>query len=211
MKNCAVITAAGRSSRMGAFKPALPVAGRPALLHLIDKLFSAGVSHIIVVVGFKQDLLRDLLAGEKNITIVNNPDFQNTQMFDSAKIGLRSLPDDSESVLLIPVDHPFVREETIRNVLNTDGDLVFPSYHMRRGHPLKISREFIPDLLNYSGQDGLRGFLRSLCIAPVYVVVEDQFIICDMDTPEDYQKLLQAYQNQEVNQNDDAALHVELP
>ena len=197
MKSCAVITAAGRSSRMGAFKPALPVAGRPALLHLTEKLFSAGVSHIVVVVGFKQELLRNLLVDTANITIVYNPDYRTTQMFDSAKLGLRSVPEDCERILLMPVDHPFVSEETIKNVLKADGDLVFPSYQMRRGHPLMISRKYVSGILNYSGRDGLRGFFRSVSAAPVYVVVEDQFTICDMDTPDDYQRLLKDYQKQE--------------
>lgn len=211
MKYCAVITAAGCSSRMGTFKPVLPVAGRPAIVHLIEKLFAAGVSHAVAVTGFRSNLLLELLQDRPDITTVHNPEFRTTQMFDSAKIGLQAVPDEYDQVLLIPVDIPFVREDTIRKVIQTEADLVFPSYQMRRGHPLKIHRKFIPQLLNYEGTNGLRGALNSLHTEPSYVVVDDPFIIRDMDTPQDYRALLKAYRHQEVLHDDNAAFHVELP
>ncbi|MBQ9061660.1 MAG: nucleotidyltransferase family protein [Eubacterium sp.] len=211
MKYCAVITAAGCSSRMGTFKPVLPVAGRPAIIHLTENLFAAGVSHIVVVTGFRSDLIQELLQNRPDISTVHNPDYQTTQMFDSAKIGLREIPEEYDQVLLIPVDIPFVRENTIRKVIRTDADLVFPSYQMRRGHPLKIHRKYIPHLLQYEGTNGLRGALNALPAEPSYVVVDDPFIIRDMDTPQDYQTLLQEYRHQEDFRDDNAAFHVELP
>ena len=189
MKTCAVITAAGLSSRMGAFKPALPIAGRPAILRLLDTFFSAGVSEAIVVTGFRQEILQELLADRPHVTLVHNPAYRTTEMFDSVKTGLAALPEDCGQVLLIPADIPLVSAQTVRLVMEAEGDLVFPSFQMRRGHPLKLRPHLVPALLQYSGEDGLRGALRALEIPPAYVTVEDSFILRDMDTPADYQAL----------------------
>ena len=40
---CAVVVAAGLSSRMHTFKPLLPIKNKPAIVHLSDVLLSAGV------------------------------------------------------------------------------------------------------------------------------------------------------------------------
>ncbi len=50
-KSAGLILAAGFSSRMGSFKPLLPIGDVTAIERVIDTLKKAGVHHIICVTG----------------------------------------------------------------------------------------------------------------------------------------------------------------
>lgn len=192
MSVCVIITAAGCSTRMGTFKPVLPLGGQPAVRRLLYTYFSAGVSHAVLVTGFREDLLRRVCADIPNLTFVHNPDYRSTQMFDSIQIGLSAVPQDSTRLLLTPADIPLVQKSTITALLMQSGPLVFPSYRHHRGHPLLIDRKLSDSLLRYDGTDGLRGALHALSAAPSYINVDDPYILKDMDTPDDYAALAAA-------------------
>jgi len=61
----AVILAAGKGTRMKSDLPKVvhPIGGRPMVCAVVDACLSAGVSRIVVVVGYQQQLVRDALAG----------------------------------------------------------------------------------------------------------------------------------------------------
>ena len=211
MKSCVVVTAAGRCTRMGCFKPMLPIAGQPAIVHLLHTYFSAGVSDAIVVTGYQHQKLIQLCAGLSPVSFVHNAAYMTTQMFDSICLGLASVDAAIyDRILITPADIPLVTENTIHTILQQDGEIVFPSYQLRRGHPLMIRRSILPAILQYAGDRGLKGALASLSIEPHYAVVNDPFILKDMDTPRDYTSLLQAFHASEVSQNVNAFEHVEL-
>ncbi|MEY5011100.1 MAG: Nucleoside-diphosphate-sugar pyrophosphorylase [Verrucomicrobiota bacterium] len=59
----AVILAAGRGTRMRELtddlpKPMIPVHGRPILLHILEGLKAAGVTQFLLVVGYREDVVR---------------------------------------------------------------------------------------------------------------------------------------------------------
>lgn len=191
---CVLISAAGRCRRMGAFKPLLPIGDTPAILHMLENYFRSGVSHAVIVTGYQAETLKAACSGYPNITFVHNPDYLTNEMYDSILLGLSAVPETYSHILFTPVDIPFVSPASIRAVIETEGDLVFPSYQLRKGHPLKISSKHFSSLLSHNGEDGLRGALSSLKLSPVYAIVNDPFILTDMDTPEAYQKLLRQYQ-----------------
>src|SRR5262245_37109507 len=63
----ALVLAAGKGSRMGALtaeipKPMLPLAGKPILEHVIDRLGEAGIDQVMVVVGYYQERIREHFA-----------------------------------------------------------------------------------------------------------------------------------------------------
>lgn len=190
MSVCAVITAAGLSSRMGAFKPLLPIQGRPAVLYLLDTLYRAGVSHSVLVTGHNSEQLEDVCRYVPNLTVVHNPSYAVTQMFDSAKLGFSAVPGVCERVLFSPIDVPMVSENTVRLLIRDERPLVFPSYHYRRGHPAAIDCSLLSGIIQYSGEGGLRGAFASLPTEASYIVVDDPGCLIDMDTPDDYAAIL---------------------
>lgn len=61
----AIILAAGKGTRMESDLPKVchPVGGRPMVCAVVDACFEAGCGRVVVVVGYKQELVREALAG----------------------------------------------------------------------------------------------------------------------------------------------------
>jgi dTDP-glucose pyrophosphorylase len=64
----AIVLAAGRGSRMGALteavpKPMLHIDGKPMLEHIVERLIAAGRAEILIVVGFRGELIREHFGG----------------------------------------------------------------------------------------------------------------------------------------------------
>jgi NDP-sugar pyrophosphorylase family protein len=60
----AVLLAAGKGTRMRELtnelpKPMIEVQGKPILLHIVEGLRAAGVTHFLIVVGYRADVVRD--------------------------------------------------------------------------------------------------------------------------------------------------------
>jgi len=189
-KTCSVILAAGLSSRMGSFKPLLPIDGKPSILFLLDKFILAGVDSCVIVTGHNSEQIREACADRPHLIWGFNPEYASTGMLESAKIGFSLVPPACDRVLLTPADIPLVKTETIRLLAESEEPLLFPSYEYRKGHPVSISAKLLPALLQYNGEKGLHGAFCSLPVEPAYLETDDKYILMDMDTPEDYQKLI---------------------
>ena len=83
----AVIVAAGMSSRMGDFKPMLNIGSISIAQRIVATFHQAGVNRIVVVTGYQAQLLEKHLSNS-GLIFLRNENFAETQMFDSAKIGL---------------------------------------------------------------------------------------------------------------------------
>ena len=114
----AVVVAAGRSQRMGFDKLLTPLAGRPLLLHTLERLFRTEAPREIVLVvrpGSEAEMERLLapLAGRGSIRLVPG----GAQRQDSVQNGLQAVAADSEFVMVHDAARPFVTKELIDTVL----------------------------------------------------------------------------------------------
>jgi molybdenum cofactor cytidylyltransferase len=107
----AIILAAGFSSRMGRFKPLLPLGKETITDHLIATYLRNGVD-VYLVVGYRQEELRAAVKA-RHVRIVENPDYPRG-MFTGVLAGLRSLKDGYRGAFVNPVDIPLVSPATIR-------------------------------------------------------------------------------------------------
>ena len=84
----ALIPAAGLSSRMGRFKPLLPLGSSTFLDQLLHTMRAAGVGPVVIVTGWHAEEIEAHLAGQPEVFLVHNPEYARTQMFDSIRQGL---------------------------------------------------------------------------------------------------------------------------
>lgn len=189
MKTGAVIVAAGLSSRMKEFKPMLCLGEKTVIEHTIDALHAAGVEPITVVTGYKGDILRRHLA-DAGVDFADNPRFAQTQMFDSALIGFQALEGRCDRAFLMPADVPLVESGTLRALMACEGPLARPVCSGKTGHPLMLSMDLLPRLRDHSGERGMKGAVEALGLAVEDVPVEDEGVLLDADTPEDYKRLI---------------------
>lgn len=186
----AVVLAAGRSSRMGAFKPMLPLDGDSIARRVVRTLRKGGAARIVVVTGRNARDLQAHLEG-LDVRFVHNAQYQQTQMLDSVKLGLAPLLGCCGRILITPVDAPLFAPETVERLLAQEGEIVIPVCGGRDGHPVCVGKNVGEEILRYDGEGGLRGALQGAAFPAARIEVADAGILTDVDTPEDYQAVLQ--------------------
>ncbi len=187
----AVIAAAGMSSRMGAFKPLLCLGGVTAIERVINGFIRAGIEScsIIVVSGHNADELYNKLSYSGVILIKNN-EYQNTDMLHSVKLGLAYLKGRYRGIFFTPADVPLFTAETVKSLMLSNAPVSVPVFDGKAGHPVLLGESIIDSVLRFNGEDGLRGAIKSLSSETERISVRDKGVLYDMDTPDDYSKLL---------------------
>lgn len=186
----AVILAAGLSRRMGAFKPLLPLGGGTLIESAARRLREGGAARIVVVTGSRARDVERALAG-MDLRFAHNPAFRETQMLDSAKIGLRALGECDE-VFLLPADIPLFCPSLLQMLrqarAQTGADAAHPRMEGRNGHPLLLGPRAARAVLEHDGRDGVKGALAPLAVEAC--PVGDPGCLLDADTKADYERLL---------------------
>lgn len=208
MQTAALIVAAGMSSRMGQFKPMMPLGSISVAQRVIATLHQAGIRKIVMVTGYQAETLERHLSGS-GIIFLRNEHYASTQMFDSAKIGLAYLQDKCDRVLFTPVDIPLFTAHSVQALMNCEAPLARLSYQGRHGHPILIGCSQIPQILQDRGDGGLRGALRRCSGKLQGVPVDDPGILLDADTPEDFSALVSYHNSQLVRPVVSVSLHKE--
>ena len=184
----AVVSAAGRSSRMGDFKPLLPVGGLPLLETAIRALQAGGAEQIWVVTGHRAAELRPLLE-RTGAREVYNPAYADADLFASVRLGLRAAAGCGR-ILFLPGDVALFRPHTVRTMAARQADLVLPRCRGETGHPVLLGAACAGYVLDYGGPGGLRGALAHVPGRREILDVPDPGILLDADTPGDYRALL---------------------
>lgn len=185
----AIITAAGLSSRMGSFKPLLPLGPTSIVRTLIGNFTDAGVDDIVMVTGNRADELEAHVA-DLPVRCVRNPEFATTQMAASVRIGFESVGPSCDRILLCPVDVPLWLPSTAARLLAAKAPIALPIHGGREGHPLMLEASLLPALLETLDEQGLRAALEASGELIARIPVDDEGAVQDADTPEDYERLL---------------------
>jgi molybdenum cofactor cytidylyltransferase len=188
----AILLAAGRSRRMGAFKPLLPFGDSTVIESCISNLREAEIREIIVVVGHRAEDLREQL-GTLDVSFAVNSD-PDTEMSVSIARGVEQVSAGARALLIALVDHPAVPAETIRMIIDEwrhGARLVQPEHNGRGGHPVLIDLAYRDELLALDAQGGLRAFFAAHRNEVKRLPVATSYVARDMDTWEDYQRLHQ--------------------
>lgn len=184
MKIEGVILAAGFSSRAGAFKMALDFNGKTVIENVVSNM-KKYCSKIYVVGGFKIEIIEDILKTYSDVEVVFNENYTEG-MFSSVKKGIECLK--GERFFFTPGDYPYIKTETYKALLNTEGDIIIPVCEGRKGHPVLIDTLIGKELLKSDKFHNLKEYIDSIGFTPVEV--NDKGILKDLDTMEDYKELL---------------------
>jgi len=189
----AIVLAAGSSSRYGQPKMLLPWHGKPLIRYPVEAALDAGLAEVIVVTGAVTGPLSDVLEGLP-VRIVENPLWKTGQS-SSLQAGLSALSENITSAMFLLADQPYVSAELIRALVTLHGQslsaVVAPKAGGRRANPVLFDRVTFPDLLMLEGDTGGRAIIDRFPdrYSPVLLEWEDESILFDVDTPEDYNHL----------------------
>lgn len=185
----AVIPAAGRSSRMGAFKPLLPFADRTLIERVIGALAPV-CSEIIVVTGYHSEDLSNYLRRDRGqswlsrLKLVHNPRWEEG-MLTSIQAGAREV--NGDYFFVTPSDMPYISTHTYEMLASQPPRYaLFPTQSEQPGHPVLISSAVIGDLLEADPADGggMKAFLSRYELE--HYEVDTDEIFRDIDTIEEY-------------------------
>lgn len=187
----ACILAAGFSSRMGRFKPLLPLGDKTVIERVLAVSKAAGMKDIAVVTGYSREALLPIIEREAAVEVYNS-DFEKG-MFTSIQAGAAAMPSDLEGFFIMPVDCPLVTEQVLRQLMEQfeRDKFAVPCYRGKKGHPLLVPECFRQEIVTHDGKGGLktitdRDFDRMKRIETGY-----EGVILDMDTPKAYAEILE--------------------
>ena len=92
----AILLAAGRSRRMGAFKPLLPFGARTVVATCVDNLLAAGVGEVVVVLGHRAGEVRAHLSSHTQVRFAVN-DEAGSEMGVSIARGVEALSEGGDA------------------------------------------------------------------------------------------------------------------
>jgi molybdenum cofactor cytidylyltransferase len=188
----AVVLAAGLSTRMGQPKMMLKWGNKTVIQQVVDTLFESSIIDVIVVSGEWYKEISSLVTAE-GVKVIVNPLFANGEMTASLQTGISNMPEASTHALVVLGDQPFLNPDTISKLIAasqiSNKKIIMPSINDRRGHPWLIERSIWVEVMALKPPLTMRDFFNIYQTEIEYVVVNDENIIQDMDTPEDYRHL----------------------
>lgn len=191
-KVAGVILAAGEGTRMGRTKQLLPFRGKSILECVVDSALASSLHQTVVVLGHQADLLIPLLENRAVDTVVNS-DYRLGQS-SSLKAGLRAVNGDVEAVLFLLGDQPLVSPALIDRILAAYATslnlIVMPVFDGKRGNPVLFSRETFCRFEALRDDCGARPLFEEYAGNILALTVCDQAIHFDIDTEDDYLRLL---------------------
>jgi len=192
---CAIVLAAGCSSRMGMQKLLLPFGQATVISHIVGQVTTSMVKKTYVVVGHQAQEVTRELAGSTAL-IINNKEYA-SGMLSSFRAGLRHISRQFSGILVVLGDQPTITSAIIDEMIlasrATEKKIVVPVYNGRRGHPIIISTEYRDAILSNYEDVGLRGVLREHEDDVFEVNVSNPAVCADMDYPADYQRRIDEY------------------
>jgi molybdenum cofactor cytidylyltransferase len=190
-----LILAGGASRRMGTPKALLTIQGQTFLDRLIG-LFAPICDSVMVVLGHDfESVWGRSPTCQDGLTFTINPDPERG-MLSSLQCGLNELPANAAGVIFTPVDYPSFQSATLSRIAaafrGRASDVVIPVYRGRNGHPVCVSRRIVQELLALPATAQARDVIRQHRERTCFVDVEDPGVVVDIDTPDDYARLLSA-------------------
>lgn len=172
--------AAGASTRMGHPKALTRLGGETALERIVR---TAEGMRVVVVLGEHHDAVRASVPA-LGVRWVRNPAPEMGRTGSLQRALLVAKP----PVLVLPVDHPLVRADTIRAIAATPGDWVVPTSGGRGGHPIRLGELGVTAVFSASPDTPLRHVPRMVGIEVTRVEVDDPGVLANLDTPDEVAK-----------------------
>jgi molybdenum cofactor cytidylyltransferase len=190
----AVILAAGDSKRLGQPKQLLDFNGKTFIENVIEAAIEAKLSPIVVVLGSDaQKVQKKIVKYKDKITIAPNPEW-NTGQSSSLRVAIPFVNEESFTIFLL-TDQPQITPallEKLSKTANSTANLIVATYvGEKRSNPVAFSKDLYPELAAIKGDQGGRFLFSKYEIEKMEW--NDDRILIDVDTPEDYARLKEAY------------------
>jgi nicotine blue oxidoreductase len=174
-------------------KALLELEGATFVETVVARLRDGGCDPVVVVVPEAAAIEAAARATEATVVVNHDP---GEGPITSLRLALAELGSSPEGFLYLPVDHPFVRSETIGQLLKaaeaSSAPLVLPMYAGSRGHPCFFRSALFEELNDPTLEGGARTVVHRHLARAELVAVDDPGVLADIDTPHAYADALSA-------------------
>jgi molybdenum cofactor cytidylyltransferase len=185
---------------MGRPKLLLPLGEQTVIARLLAALETpAIVARIVVLRRNDVELRRAVEQGEGSAVCpdVDPPDMRASLLAGLDWIEERHQPTDADAWLLTPADHPVLARDVVAELLEAfharRPRWLVPTCGGKRGHPLIARWDTVRDVRQLPPDAGLNSLLRREGDHVVEHPVASPAVLCDLDTPEDYRRLVEEF------------------
>jgi molybdenum cofactor cytidylyltransferase len=180
-----IILSAGLSSRMGSPKQFIKINNETLIRRAVVTAAKSGAGNIFVVVGSSAETMRSELKGLR-VNIIDNSKF-NDGIASSIVAGIKGLPDESRSALIMTCDQPLITEHDLNELIKMFNSALCPiaamTYKGVVGVPALFDVSVYPELLNLKGNLGAKAIIQRY--ADDVATYTCPHAATDCDTPED--------------------------
>jgi molybdenum cofactor cytidylyltransferase len=189
----AIVLAAGGGTRMqGRIKQLLPWRGKTLIENAVALAASSRAAETIVVLGANAAEIRTAIKGAPTRVLLNR-DWEIGHA-SSIRAGLNALGREIDAAIFVNADQPFLSTEVVDRIIQryyeTGATIVAPVYAGKRGSPVLFDRVHFDELVSLQGEQGGRELLTKYRERIQPVEFADARLALDIDTPEEYEKLL---------------------
>jgi molybdenum cofactor cytidylyltransferase len=176
-----LVPGAGRSERMGSWKPALAFGESTIIQTVVSRALEA-CTRVVLVTGYRAAELALLFRDVPRVLLVENPDWP-LGMFSSIRRGIGHVRTDRFFIML--GDMPWTGPDVYRRLLRcARADFVFPVFDGRRGHPVLCNARVRDEVLRADPASGSMKEIASR-LTVKEIPWQDDSIHRDIDTMED--------------------------
>lgn len=183
-----IIAAANKDAAV----PLLQVGTIPIIQRIVITYQQVGIFPIVVVTGTGADEIKRQLS-PYGVIFLENPAGEQAELMDSLRIGLDYLKDKCDRVVFAPVNVPMFSPVTLAQLIDREGEIVAPSYQGRGGHPVLVSERVFSQILEYSGENGMRGALDACGTPRTWVPVNDRGVVTNVRNEAELQAQLEEH------------------
>lgn len=201
----AVVLAGGASTRMGAPKQLLELAGEALVVRAARLALESSAQQAVVVTGAYRREVEAALAALKaaagpRLALIHNPAWETGQA-SSIRAAVAGLGDACQAALFFPVDQPGLPVALLRRFWRPwqqGSDRVATVINRQmggqmggqmRGAPALFDRAWFPRLLTLTGDQGARPLLAGDASGPSTVEAQAAWL-ADVDSPEEWQRFI---------------------
>jgi molybdenum cofactor cytidylyltransferase len=186
-----IVLAAGASQRLGRPKQLVQWRGEPLVRHVVKTAAEAGLKPLRIITGAHAAEIEAALQGLPG-QCVFNARWESGQA-TSIVAGVESLPPGCGAAIFLLADQPLVPATLLHSLVaqhaQTLAPLVAPLVDGRRANPVLFDRRTFGDLHKLEGDTG--GRLLFARYQAEWLPWHDATILLDVDTEQDYQRLLE--------------------
>ena len=188
-----LLLAAGSSSRMGQPKMILPYKDKTFLQHIIDEVKAIKDTTLLIVTGCYHTLIEQSLI-QQQIPLIKNDQWQDG-MGSSIQTGMAYLMQHypaATDVFILVCDQPFISATLLQQMMaakeHTGKGIVACTYTSTIGTPVLFDKKYFNQLLLLQGASGAKKLVQQF--EADTATVNFPAGAMDIDTPEDYGKLV---------------------